>query len=136
VRLVLDTNVLIAAFVARGLCHELLEYCVREHQCVTSSILLDEFTEKLARKFKAPLSKVEQAKRLLEEQMEIVASVPLANTVCRDPDDDWVLATALTGRCELIITGDDDLLILKTHATTRILSPAEFWRKETRRSPA
>ena len=51
-RLLLDTNVLVAALVARGTCHELLEHGVREHVVVSSQSLLDELGEVLERKFR------------------------------------------------------------------------------------
>lgn len=46
--------------------------------------------------------------------------------VCRDPDDDWVLATALAGEAEAIVSGDADLLTLGSHAGIQILSPRQF----------
>ncbi|NCJ08720.1 putative toxin-antitoxin system toxin component, PIN family [Synechococcales cyanobacterium C] len=126
-RLVLDTNVLIAAFVARGVCHELLEHCQHCHELVTSARLLTEFEEKLKHKFKTPPDIVREAKDLLGGHMERVIPSPLDRVVCRDPDDHWVLATAVVGRCGCIITGDKDLLILKSFQDIVILSPSEFW---------
>ena len=46
--------------------------------------------------------------------MEIVIPSPLEQQVCRDIDDDWILATALAGKAQCIITGDKDLLAI-TH---------------------
>jgi len=51
VRILLDTNVLIAALIARGVCHQLLEHCVRNHELVTSEFILNEVREKLVEKF-------------------------------------------------------------------------------------
>jgi predicted nucleic acid-binding protein len=48
----LDTNVLIAALIACGVCADLLEHCVREHTVFTSQPLLDELREVLTRKFR------------------------------------------------------------------------------------
>jgi predicted nucleic acid-binding protein len=50
----------------------------------------------------------------------------LQPAVCRDPDDDWVLATALAGEAEAIVSGDEDPLILGEHAGIAILSPRRF----------
>ena len=49
----------------------------------------------------------------LADELEVVEPTALPISVCRDKDDDWVLATALAGRSEVIVTGDNDLLILK-----------------------
>lgn len=134
-RLVLDTNVLIAAFVARGTCHELLEHCERSHEMVGSGFILQELESKLLRKFKVPPERAAAAVALVRSQMELVEPAALDAPVCRDPDDDWVLATALAGGCECIVTGDKDLLALQTFAGIRILSPASFWSYESARDP-
>lgn len=126
-RIVLDTNVLIAAFVARGVCHELIEYCEREHTLVSSAFILDEFEEKLRGKFRIPPDAAHAARALNTKYMDVVTPVPLSQPVCRDPDDDWVLATAQSGACQCIITGDKDLLALEESAGIVILSPADFW---------
>jgi len=50
----------------------------------------------------------------------------LADAVCRDPDDDWVLATAVAGDAEAIVSGDADLLTLSRYSGIEILSPRQF----------
>ena len=51
---------------------------------------------------------------------------PLPARVCRDKNNDVVLATALAGKADVIVTGDNDLLVLKTFRGIRILSPRKF----------
>jgi putative PIN family toxin of toxin-antitoxin system len=137
VRLVLDTNVLLAAFLSRGVCHDLLEHCEREHQGITSEFILREFQDKLLEKFRVPPAKASAAVALLEAHMERITPAALAAPVCRDPDDDWVLATAVEGACTCIVTGDKDLLVLEDYKGIRILSPSDFWDFESsRRNPA
>jgi uncharacterized protein len=126
VRIVLDTNVLIAAFIARGACHHLLEHCISHHDLVISEFILDEVRKKLVLKFKYTSEVTDEAVRLLRSQMEFVSSIPLDRPVCRDADDDNILAAALAGNCECIITGDKDLLVLKRFQDINILSPGEF----------
>lgn len=46
--------------------------------------------------------------------------------VIRDPDDDVVIACALSSQCDVIVSGDDDLLDLKEHRTVRILTATEL----------
>jgi|YNPBryBLVA2012_1023415.scaffolds.fasta_scaffold00408_1 putative PIN family toxin of toxin-antitoxin system len=125
-RVVLDTNVLIAAFIARGICSAVLEHCVRQHTLVTSDFILNEFREHLIRKFKYSEEEVEEAARLLRLRMEVVTPVELGTTVCRDPDDDTVLGTAIAGNAACIVTGDNDLLIIQQFRKVDIVRPAEF----------
>ncbi len=133
-RLVLDSNVLIAAFVARGVCAELLEYCVREHEMVTSAAILEEVRRNLVDKVKVAVAQADQTVRLLRTRFEVLEPVALESQVCRDPDDDLILGTALAGRCDAIVTGDKDLLDLGAHRGIGIISPREFWSFESQRT--
>ena len=47
--------------------------------------------------------------------------------VCRDPDDDQILADALINHIDVIITGDKDLLDIKKYKGVRILAPKDYW---------
>jgi putative PIN family toxin of toxin-antitoxin system len=125
-KILLDTNVLIAAFIARGFCHELLEHCIRQHSLVTSTLVINEFREKLTDKFKRDAEDVEQAASILLSKMTEVTPADFGESVCRDPDDDKILATVVAGNCECIITGDKDLLVLKQYAGIDILNPSDF----------
>ena len=57
---------------------------------------------------------------------EFIEPARLRERVCRDKDDDVVLATALAGKADVIVTGDDDLPALKAFRGIRILSPRRF----------
>jgi uncharacterized protein len=130
VKILLDTNVLIAAFVGRGVCADLLEHCVEQHEVFTSEFILDEFAKKLVSKFKAEPEETTAATHLLRSRLSVVSYAPLGSMVCRDSDDDNILAAAVSGECDCIITGDKDLLVLKQFGTCRILSPSDFLRVE------
>jgi putative PIN family toxin of toxin-antitoxin system len=132
-RLALDANVLIAAFVARGICAELLEHCVREHEVVTSAAILEEIRRNLVDKVKVKGAQADQAVRLLRTRFEVVEPVVLEVATSRDPDDDVVLGTAIAGRCDAIVTGDKDLLDLVTCRGVAIVSPRGFWSFESAR---
>ena len=53
-KVVLDTNVLVAAFATQGLCHALLELCVDQHEIVLSPDILKEAVAALQKKLKVP----------------------------------------------------------------------------------
>jgi len=133
-KIVLDTNVLIAALVAQGVCAEVLEHCVLRHTLLSSDPILAELREQLAKKFKYGAEEVDEAAGLLRSQMEIVNPVEINHPVCRDPDDDMVLATALAAKADCIVTGDKDLLVLQRYEKVEILSPSEFATFEARQS--
>ena len=131
-KLVLDTNVLIAALIVRGVCADLLEHCVLSHTIVASEFIIDELRRHLAGKFKYTDEDANEAIALLESQMEIVTPKSLDQPVCRDPDDDQILATAIAARVKCIITGDKDLFVLHRYEAIQIVSPSDFADFETK----
>lgn len=133
-RVVLDSNVLIAAFVARGVCSELLEHCVRQHQPVTSAFILEEVRSKLISKIGVAAPQADEAVRLIRTRFHVVEPAALPRRASRDPGDDAILGTALAGQCDLIVTGDRDLLDLEVYEKIPIVSPRDFWRHESGRS--
>ena len=94
-KIVLDTNVLIAALIARGFSHQLLEHCALRHTLFTSDFILDETKEKLIEKFGYSPELAAEATSILRSRMTVVPASKLENPVCRDPDDDNILAAAI-----------------------------------------
>jgi putative PIN family toxin of toxin-antitoxin system len=131
-RIVLDTNILIAALIARGVCADLLEHCVLNHDLFTSDFILSELREHLLGKFNYTRQEVDDAIVLLESQMERVTPVSLEKPICRDSDDDQILATAIAAQVRCIVTGDKDLLVLRCHEGIEIISPHDFADFETK----
>jgi putative PIN family toxin of toxin-antitoxin system len=131
VLLVIDTNVLLSGLLWRGPPHALVGK-VRDGTAdlALSPALIDELTDVLARpKFAAILARTSRPpERILAELralVDIVAAPPLPRPICRDPDDDAVLACALAARASLIVSGDDDLRSLATFESIPIVSAAE-----------
>ncbi len=129
-KLVLDTNVLIAAFITHGVCNELLEYCALNHEVVLSPFIIAELEDKLVGKFGYSDREAEGVARLLRSRFAVVTPGKLEQPICRDPDDDNILATALAGHCECVVTGDKDLLVLRRVKGIRIVTPSDFWATE------
>lgn len=122
---VLDTNVIVAALVAKGLCHELVVRALGAGTVATSQPLLDELEHTLRARFTlGPAATVflEQ----LRLRARVVAPTPLPARVSRDADDDVVLATAVAANATVIVTGDDDLLGLGRYEGIDILTPRDL----------
>ena len=132
--LVLDANVLIAALITKGVCAELLDRCVLRHKILASETILADVDEHLRGKFKYSDEDAREAIGVLRSKTVIVAPNPLESPVCRDPDDDHILATAITGQARCIVTGDKDLLVLERFRGVEIISPAAFADFEARNS--
>ena len=130
-RLVLDTNILIAALVADGLCRDLVRRRLENHVLISSRPLLDELQNKLGEKFKIRAKDIPFL-RIYAERVEIVRPARLPKDACRDPDDVAVLASAVAGQADGIITGDEDLLVLGEYSGIRILNPRQWLETQDR----
>lgn len=124
-KIVCDTNVLIAALVADGLCRDILKRRLANWEIIVSRPLLEELERTLKEKFDATPSEIPFLK-VLQDRATMVRIKPLSHPICRDSDDDKILATAIAGKAEILLTGDKDLLVLKEHIGIRILSPRQF----------
>jgi putative PIN family toxin of toxin-antitoxin system len=135
IRAVLDTNVVLSGLLWHGTPHALIDR-VREGTLtfISSPALLAELAEVIARpKFDTILarSNTSRERSLVEvrELTEVIAPPPLAEPVCRDPDDDAVLALGVAAHVDLIVSGDKDLLDLKSFQGIAIVTPAEALRR-------
>ena len=126
-RVFLDTNVLAAAFTTRGLCADLVRYVLAEHQLIAGEVILDELHDVLANRFKLPAATTKDTLDLLRSREVVAKPKKPTSAPIRDPDDAWVLASAVDGRCDVLVTGDRDLLDIADTAPLPILSPRGFW---------
>ena len=127
-RVVFDTNVLVAALAVEGLCTTLLARARRKHfQLFLCPFILDELRRVLSGKLKVPEQLTREAIDLVLEAAEgVVSPREEVEGVCRDREDDHILACALGARARYLVTGDKDLLELKEFRGIAILSPREF----------
>ena len=125
---VLDTNVLVAAFVNEGVCSKLLIRArKRQFQLFVSHFILQEFEQVLVRKLRVSGDEARDAVRLISEAVSLIL-LPrkLEAPVCRDSKDDNVLACSLAAEADYLVTGDADLLDLRSFRGTFIVTPRNF----------
>ena len=122
-----DTNVLIAAFATRGLCADLFAHVLLEHDLVVGEVILGELRTKLRTKLKLPKKTIDEIEAQLRDS--VVVKTPAKHLGLRigDPDDEWVVASALAGGADVLVTGDAAILKLGKRAPLPILSPRGLW---------
>jgi len=125
VRLVFDTNVLFAANITRGTCATLYQEALMAATLLTSDHILNELEEKLVTKARMITEEAARTRAEVADDCGVVAIAPLPRPVCRDSDDDAILATAIAARADLLVTGDKDLLLLGSYEGIPIITPAE-----------
>jgi putative PIN family toxin of toxin-antitoxin system len=125
-RVVLDSNVLVSALVGHGAPRRLLFSLLREHVIVSSVHLLAELEDVLARKFQFSDGQIERIISLIVSESHLVEVKDVPKVVVEDPDDDLVLASAVEGESDFIVTGDRHLLRLREYGDIRIVTVREM----------
>jgi putative PIN family toxin of toxin-antitoxin system len=99
-------------------------------QLISSPALLSELAEVISRpKFDDILVRSDTSRsgmlHELQQLADVVAPTSSMQPVCREADDDEVLSVAIASQADCIVTGDDDLLSLKTFQDIPIITPDE-----------
>lgn len=124
-RVVVDTSVMVSAFVYGGNPRLVVEKWLEEKfDLLISPQLLAEILVVLKR-FKLETGEIEKIQSWLTEKT-IQVKPKSRVKVCRDPADGMVLELCQDGRADYCVTGDKDLLTLKSFGKTKILKPKEF----------
>ena len=133
-KIILDTNIYFSAVGFNNIMLELLNSLLSDEDC--KLYVSDEIWQELEQKiFSQKFDKINRNQLSSGEKQQFLSLLKVnlifqksqfELDVCRDPDDNKFLELAKTISAEFIISGDLDLLALKTFEQTRILSPSEF----------
>lgn len=128
-KVIFDTNVLIAAFATHGICNTLFEHAIENCDVIISDYILDEFRRTLINKFKMTENKTNTFIEYLNDICQISEYVIVDKQVSRDINDDLILGIINKTKVDFLVTGDQDLLILKEYDKVPIISPRQLWEK-------
>jgi putative PIN family toxin of toxin-antitoxin system len=105
------------------------------HELIVSEPLLSEVNQVLSAKFGASAEMIESVIRILKQNTIFSQPLDPPDVIIRDRDDLLILASALAGRAEVLITGDKELLALGSIYNLEIISPRQFWEKIVGQQP-
>ena len=129
-RLVIDTNLVISGLLWNGAPRRLIELALNgKVELFTSEHLLKELSGVLARdKFEKRMAQTRKTQAMLMHEYgalySVVVPAPL-QPIAPDPDDDWVIATAIAAKADLIVTGDKPFLGVGQVGDIRIVTVAQ-----------
>jgi putative PIN family toxin of toxin-antitoxin system len=128
---VLDANVIVSAFPSRrGAPAELItRWLDREFRVVVSEHILSGVVRAWSRPWfreRISLREIDRALLLLRTQAVVVNPAPGIHGVARDQEDDLVLATAIAGNANFLVTGDRGLRAIGHYGTVILKTPREF----------
>ena len=126
IRVCLDSNVLVAAFAARGLCSDVLAHVLSEQHLVVPDAVREEALRVLSKKFELSSEALDAVTTVLDRCERVGASSEQSPVSVRDPDDERILADAVGAGVQILVTGDKDLLDVAEESPIPILSPRAF----------
>jgi uncharacterized protein len=128
VKVFLDTNVLVSGFATRGLCADVIRLVLAEHEFITADVVLNELKRVLKHKIQLPGEQIQEILAFLESQTVQPKPIFPTKIPVRDEDDQWVLASALAAKADVLVTGDKDLLDVANEVSVlTITDPRGFW---------
>jgi putative PIN family toxin of toxin-antitoxin system len=127
VRVALDTNVLVSAVATRGLCADLLNLVLAEHELVVGETVLTELGKILRERIRVPGRIIDEYVALLRQEGSVVEAATPLDVKIRDKSDLPVLSEAVAGMAEVLVTGDRDLLEVSAEIPLEILTPRGLW---------
>jgi len=128
VRVFLDTNVLVSGLATRGLCADVIRLVLAEHQVIIADVVLNELKRVLKHKIHLPGEQIQEILAFLESQTVQPKPISPFPIPVRDEDDQWVLASALAAKADVLVTGDKDLLdVAEEVRNLTITDPRGFW---------
>jgi putative PIN family toxin of toxin-antitoxin system len=122
-----DTNVPLAAFATRGLCADLFAHVLLEHDLLVGEVVIRELRSTLRSKVKLPRKTIDEIEALLHDQVIVPTPEEHLGLGIADPDDEWIVAEAMAGDADVLVTGDAALHKLGKRAPLRIATPRGLW---------
>lgn len=133
IRVCVDTNVIVSGTISRsGAPFEVIEsWKRREFVLLTSEEIIAEVSKvfeypKIKTAFSLTDEEIEKSLLLLSKYSQITPGELKLNVITEDPSDNMLLACAVEGNADFIVSGDNHLLDIETYQGIQILSPREF----------
>lgn len=127
VKVVIDTNIIISGIGFGGKPRKILQLILdNKIKAVTSPILLAELEDVITKKFPKLSANFKLINKKLRQKFAIVRPINTIDILRADPDDNRVLEASVQGNCRYIVTGDKELLQLKTFQNIQIVTADEF----------
>jgi uncharacterized protein len=126
-RVLLDTNVIVSAVTTRGLCADVFRAVLSDHELVTCPKVLQEVRRILHTKFAVPDNLISEYLELIRRDAILAEGKETLDVRLKDVVDIEIIASAISGKADILVTGDRELQGIRRVRKLRILSPRAFW---------
>ena len=104
-----------------------MRHILAEHELLTGEVNLVELRRVLRDRFRASPAQIAGIEEELRDETVVPKPAKPSPLAVRDPDDRWVLASAVAGAADLLVTGDQDLLAVADRSPVMIVNPRACW---------
>lgn len=109
------------------MCHDVFRIVLAEHQLLISPAILGELERVLLDKLRIPADRIGEILAFVAEHAQMVSPEQPADWPESDPSDRWIVASALAGSADVLISGDKKLVESSRGRSVRVLTPRAFW---------
>jgi putative PIN family toxin of toxin-antitoxin system len=136
VKIVFDTNVILSSFLTEGIAHRIFNHCLLNHNIYISEFVISELSRILTKKFNVKANDLQEFLDFIKST--VICAIPenIIPKICRDKNDNQILQLAEYINADIIISGDKDLLVLRSYEETQIISPRDFFNEYLSNSSA
>ena len=127
-KLVLDSNIFVSSFYWAGNPRKVFDRITNglDELCITDEILREIITVMSEKKFDTSIDEIREYVKIIESYSIKLSPKDNPEKISRDEDDNKILQCGVDGNVDFIITGDNDLLVLKEHGNIKILNPRAY----------
>jgi putative PIN family toxin of toxin-antitoxin system len=125
---------LVSAVATRGLCADVFNLVLAEHDLIVGETVLAELKRALRERIRVPVHVVAEVDALLRQEATVIPKAAPLRVSIREKFDVAVLSEAVAGRADVLVTGDRDLLELPIAAPIQVMTPRNFWEQLRRTS--
>jgi putative PIN family toxin of toxin-antitoxin system len=127
-KVVLDSNIFISSFFWKGNPRKIFDRVTNglDELYITDKILQEIATVMARKKFDTKTNEIEEYIKIIESYSIKLFPQNVIEEISRDKDDNKILECAFEGNVDFIITGDEDLLVLKKYKNIRIVKAKEY----------
>jgi len=127
-KIVIDSNIFISSFFWGGKPREIFERVLNgfDELYITDEIIKEIIKVMSSEKFNVNNGVIKDYIHIIEKYSNKIVSKDNKKSISRDADDDKILQCGIGGNVDFIITGDNDLLVLKEYKKIKIIKPKEY----------
>jgi len=127
-KIVLDTNIFVSSFFWAGNPRKVFDRVTNglDELYITDEILKEIISVMSEKKFDTSIEKIQEYVKTIESYSIKISSKSIPEKISRDENDNKILQCGFDGNVNYIITGDNDLLVLKEHGKIKIVKPKVY----------